>query len=258
MGLPRVGFRRRFASRALWGHSPDYDQLVALRAQLFPADPEETRRVARLIDEDLDDPDAAQFLRQFYDPSSNYAGATYLDLGKNDPNNIIEDDLLAVTLLEVRFHPRSVRRLLDRNSPARRAVLDQLKAVPPGVELGPADIKTVDLAWQFCRSVHDLLGGSQWVAIGKLCARKRPALIPIQDSVMNDRLDLRHGGFWLTTRALLDDQRRARLRQLALDADPSGSLGLAGIPTLRLLDTVVWMRHSKGAEPTRRRLRSSS
>jgi hypothetical protein len=48
---------------------------------------------------------------KYFEPESKYAGLTFDTLGHNPPNKITPDDLLAVTLLSVRWPALAVRRL---------------------------------------------------------------------------------------------------------------------------------------------------
>ncbi|WP_353962151.1 DUF6308 family protein [Micromonospora sp. NBC_00362] len=52
-------------------------------------------------------------LSRYYDPTGNFAGATYRTVLPNEPGQITAADLFAVTLLSVRLRPAAARRLLD-------------------------------------------------------------------------------------------------------------------------------------------------
>lgn len=71
----------------------------------------------------------------------------------------------------------------------------------------------------------------------KLLARKRPALVPIYDSVISQYLRPPPGAFWTSlAQSLADKERRRRIDALAPPDLPSSPT------TLRLLDVAVWMR----------------
>jgi Family of unknown function (DUF6308) len=53
---------------------------------------------------------------RYFDPVQPFAGQTFDSLGNNPPDQIIPDDLLAVTLLDVRWTPLDVRHLLDNQA----------------------------------------------------------------------------------------------------------------------------------------------
>src|SRR5258708_34218964 len=56
-----------------------------------------------------------------------FAGMTFSDLGRNPPGEIVADDLLAVSLLDITWPPQAVRILLD----SHRQQLSQMLAVIP-------------------------------------------------------------------------------------------------------------------------------
>lgn len=81
----------------------------------------------------------------------------------------------------------------------------------------------------------------------KLCARKHPALIPVRDSAVVEVLRLgsrpNYKTHWLVYRFLLRDQAvAASLSSAAMDAvQIHGAPDLADLPSLRLLDSLLWM-----------------
>jgi hypothetical protein len=178
----------------------------------------------------------ADVVARYFDPLGPFAGSTFDLLGHNPPTAFSTDDLLAVTLLDVRIPPASVRRLL-RN----REIGGYLAEIPVEVPLWEADDATVraaDALWRYLRETADL-PGIGWVITGKLLARKRPHLVPIFDSVVRDALAPGSDGYWADLRvALSDEERRARIDALRPPAlDPR-------ISTLRVLDAAVWMKFS--------------
>jgi hypothetical protein len=216
-----------------------------------PFDHIELERCQEYLDQDLARPDAGWLIARFYDPAGNYAGRTFLDMAPNPPHAVSVADLLAVTLLQVRVSDHAVRQLLE---PTRdqTTVLAALRRVPVSANLGDADEQVLSAAWQLRRSVMHVIGEHAWVTASKLCARKRPALVPIVDRVVRRRLPISDGRVWRTIQALMTDTRCDRLRELANEASGMhGSPDLSDVPALRLFDTLVWMANSKSAEPTR-------
>lgn len=57
-------------------------------------------------------PNLLQAVHEFYATDSTFAGHTFDSLGSNPPDSITLEDLLAVTLLDVRWKPLAVRALL--------------------------------------------------------------------------------------------------------------------------------------------------
>jgi len=191
-------------------------------------------------------------MAQFYDPSGKYAGLTFHTLPPAAPPDPADDDLtaadlLAITLMDVDATPWAVRQLLQEGE-VRRAVLAVLRDVPTTVDLAGASQDELDAAVRLYRALKAGLGGvNPWVTASKLAARKRPALIPVRDSVVTDLLglpsrDVRQD--WPVFRHLLvDADVVAGLRGLAATATADhGAPDLAAVPDLRLLDTLLWMR----------------
>jgi hypothetical protein len=160
------------------------------------------------------------------------------DLGENPTDRFSADDLVAVSLLDVRFGPEPVRALLVEH------VADRLLAeVPTSLPLWEADYDAVlgesSSAGRLWRSLRDIRGIGR-TRVSKLLARKRPALLPILDSVVGDALGLGGVGSWAALQdALADVQIRTAIDGMARGLDrPAPS-------TLRLLDVVMWMRFSE-------------
>jgi hypothetical protein len=61
---------------------------------------------------------ADQLLVAFFNTGGPFAGSTFDDLPDNPRNEFSASDLLAASLLDVRFEPRAVRALLDARSGA--------------------------------------------------------------------------------------------------------------------------------------------
>lgn len=180
-------------------------------------------------------PPAWDLVQAYFDRDEGFAADTFDTLGDNPGDQITADDLLAVTLLDVRFRPESVRNLFGHA--ARRASV-LLRAVPGDVALWHAEdehLAAAQDAWNFLRTQP----GIGWVIAGKLMARKRPWLVPIFDGVIREALRPPRRRFWASMRAALaDDDRRNRIDRLR----PPGLT--MKVTTLRLLDVAVWMRHS--------------
>src|SRR3954452_1503431 len=68
-------------------------------------------------------------LRRFYHVESNYAGASFANLGPSHPSDISATDLLATTMLSVNITAGAARRLLQPG-PVRTKLLDELAALP--------------------------------------------------------------------------------------------------------------------------------
>ncbi len=173
-------------------------------------------------------------LRAYYDSEGNYAGRTFLDLAPQAPNEVGPADLLAVTLLGVSVKPRGVRKINNVHSD-----LCKLLAETPQIDLADAGVDPLVSAGRFYLKTKSSLGSNPWVIASKLCARKRPSLIPVRDREVIALLRLANKNYssaWTVYRWLMaDEEIRAALGLAAHRA------GVADIPHLRLLDTLLWM-----------------
>lgn len=204
--------------------------------------------VACLEDEDA----AALALAQFYDPQRGYAARTFLDLQPVDPWDITAADLLSVTTLNVTASPLAIRRLLGCGSPGdgpRRKVLAALAAVGDQAGLADADAQMLQAAALLYTTVKAAIGKNPWVIASKLCARKRPALIPVRDRIVVAELGLTNRDFhtdWLVYRHLLGQHDLVGgLLRVAHKATEEHNADLSGLPALRLMDTLLWKMRPK-------------
>lgn len=204
----------------------------------------------RRLDEVLDDSAATVAdLTRFYDPGGDFAGPVFDDRTGTDPNEITAGDLLAITAMQVYAGPRAIGRFLRPGQP-RRDVLAALRNTDD-VPLWEASPKQLAAAAELYRVTKALFSaGNMWVSTGKLCARKRPRLIPVRDRVVVGGLGLPGTDFredWLIIASLLEaDDVRTELRTCAEQAASAGNV-LPDVPVLRLLDAALWMRWSRGA-----------
>lgn len=192
---------------------------------------------------------AAEALVRFYNPSGNFAGLTFLAFGPNESRSIEVDDLLATTLLEVTAVPHAVRRLLESRE-CRDEVTRALSAVRDDVTLADAEVTDLEAAANFYTTIKPYLedpmaaASNRWVIASKLCARKRPKLIPVRDSVVVAALGLTNRDFrtdWLVFRHLmLNPEVRADLSTVT-ELAAKKNADIAFVPRLRALDTIIWL-----------------
>ena len=182
---------------------------------------------------------AASGLRQAvsaYFDKPEFAGMTFSDLGENPPANIVADDLLAVSLLDITWRPQVVRILLQTRQQELSALL---RAIPGDLDLWNAsdeEMTGVDLLWDTLTGIE----GIGTASATKLLARKRPRLCPISDSLVIKAVDV-PGRTWDVLRCLLQDPA-ARAEVEALRPTAAGDASL-----LRILDVALWVSHSKSA-----------
>jgi hypothetical protein len=166
-----------------------------------------------------------------------FAGMTFSDLGRNPPDEITADDLLAVSLLDIVWRPQVVRLLLGE----RRDRLSPLLAViPQATDLWDAtddELRHVDVLWDALTAID----GIGTASATKLLARKRPRLCPISDHVVIKAVDV-PGRTCDVLRCLLQDPgARAEVEALR----PATA---AGATLLRILDVALWVSHGSTAQ----------
>lgn len=170
----------------------------------------------------------------FHEPS--FAGMTFSDLGHNPPCEIIADDLLAVSLLDITWRPQVVRIVLASHKQELSALL---AAIPQDIDLWDATdraLTNIDLMWDALTAIE----GIGTASATKLLARKRPRICPISDSMVIKAVDV-PGRTWDVLRCLLlDPAARAEVEALR----PAEA---AGASLLRILDVALWVTHSKSA-----------
>lgn len=192
------------------------------------------------------DPPADQLLDQYYNPHGPFAGASFDTFGENDPDRVDSDDLLAVSMLDIRIRPRTLRQLLG---PSQERAAQLLVRLPTDVDLWNAtddDHAAIDEADRWLRG----LDGFGPVAASKLLARKRPRLVPVIDRVVLDELKQAPDAYTACRHGLarwLDD---AHLQQRLHDR--SARLPHPVTP-LRVLDVALWMRGSGSGNAKRAR-----
>lgn len=180
----------------------------------------------------------------FYDDGGPFSGQTFLSLTPNDPNKIQAADLLAVTTMDERYGPLAVRKLLSGSE--GRQVSRLLVQISADCDLWAAgNLSSASSLWY---ALTELPGVGPTRA-SKLMTRKRPRLIPVYDSVVGRHI-AKTTRYWQVFQQFLSTPNNRR----ALDKMRPGGLSAQQLPTLRILDTVIWMRHSesKNAKSARR------
>src|SRR3712207_3010012 len=134
---------------------------------------------------DPDDPTTAvRYLRTYYglDDGRRYTGSYFDDWPGNAEDRFTADDLVAVSFLSVFVPPIAARELL-----AERAdhFAQFLSAIGPDYDLIEVS-DSIDGSWPV-RELYSALRGLRGVGptiASKLCARKRPRLVPVYDSIV--------------------------------------------------------------------------
>jgi hypothetical protein len=193
------------------------------------------RAAAHRLQVDLAANGLGQAVRTYFTAPA-FAGMTFSRLGRNPPDEIIADDLLAVTLLDITWRPEVVRILLGSQ---HRELSSMLAAIPSDLDLWDADdevSKHIDVLWDALVAID----GIGTASATKLLARKRPRLCPISDSVVIKAIGVPHRT-WSVLRCFLQDPAsRAQVEALRPAAAAEASL-------LRILDVILWIAHSETA-----------
>ena len=169
-----------------------------------------------------------------------WSGSQFEAFGVNDVNRVTSDDLIAVTMLGVDFPAQAALRILETDV---TVISGSLTEIPRDVDL--ADDQAADAiargsaAWDLWKYLTDLRGVDMTLA-SKLMARKRPTLIPVQDSVVRSAVGWhKKTDFWVGLRDMLRRDESAlvsHLRKIRTDAKLDGKFA-----DLRVFDIVVWM-----------------
>jgi len=224
--------------------------------------PEDWRRAEPFYEGALDraltvlrDPRTPERLSRYYSRSSNYAGAAFTLLGDDEPGQVTERDLLAVSLLDAPIPPAMLRALLyEDETRTRVAALLSEDRLPVGAkleEVTPELLAAMDELYTTLRALVPtgrVREGYQvdWITAAKLCARKRPDLFPIRDEIV-----CRYLGTWpsryqidwqVFARVIGEQEVRDRLPRLVARVAESPGVDV-GDPThlLRHLDVCLWM-----------------
>lgn len=193
--------------------------------------------------------DAVDQLARYYTVESDYAGATFAGLTPHDPNRVTPTDLLAATTLSVDIPPITIRRLTADTTVARRAA-ELLESLDPALGIEAAEARAPQMAefYELVKSSLHTVGSktsNAWVTASKICARKRPRLFPVRDTVVTNRLGLKQSypDDWPVFAALMTDEDLGhRIDAAVLEANSREGVDV-GDTTLRLkhLDVLLWM-----------------
>jgi hypothetical protein len=198
----------------------------------LPTD-EAVRASARRLRTDLTAAGLDRAIAAYY-TEPEFAGMTFSDLGRNPPDEITSDDLLAVSLLDIIWRPQAVRSLLGSH---QQQLSDLLAAIPQDTDLWDASsetIRPIDAVWDALTAIDGVGAASAT----KLLARKRPRLCPISDSVVNKAVDVPHRT-WDVLRCLMQDPGTRA------DVEALRPAAAAGATLLRILDVALWASYSR-------------
>lgn len=202
---------------------------------------------------------AERDLVAYYTTDGNYAGATFANLGPKDPMRITPTDLLAVTALSVRIPPLAVRRLTSEGESAAE-VERMLRALPADLDIrqGKEHVEAMSEFYELVKRNLRRSGtesSSAWVTASKICARMRPQLFPVRDSVVAHVLGLK-GSYpddWPVFSDLMrDEELTARVDDLVTSVAPREGIDVGDrTHTLKHLDVLLWMHGMRERKKSR-------
>lgn len=157
-----------------------------------------------------------------------------------DPDTLGPADFVAVSMLSVKVRPQAALRLMGSDAAEISRLLALIPADVDIVDAEPALLRGESPAgqlWALLRRGRDGLGRT---TTSKLLAAKRPRLLPIWDSFVEEATGLDTKCNWEKFRYVLTDDDRAvwdwlRGLRAAVPAVP------ATVSELRILDVLLWM-----------------
>lgn len=199
----------------------------------------------------ITDESALNYLKQYFGigewAGREYTGAHFDSFEGPGPDRLTAEDIIAVACLSIHVPARVALEILGNESGEISRLLD----LTPNSALEDVPFEAHDkwfgegspslLFWRLLRAHHNV-GAT---TASKIMARKRPALIPVYDSVIGRLTGFPTAkGTWrawhqaFSTDAELTDRLRS-LREAA---------GLEHVTLLRILDVVLWMHGARGVE----------
>lgn len=146
-------------------------------------------------------------------------------------DKFVADDLVAVSLLSVNVPARAALYLLDDSTGSLGTAL---RAIPTDIELVDAEdnhLAAADQLWYEVRSLQDV----GRTTTSKLVARKRPRLVPVQDTVTMAAL-----GEPKRFTEPLREKLRAGLHEELVELRQQSAIP-PKVTALRVLDVLLWM-----------------
>ena len=134
------------------------------------------------------------------DSKSRFAGSLFDTLEDNPSDCFTPSDLLSLNLLDIRIQPEAVRRICSGEFDK------SLQAVPSNVHIWEMNREIYDKANGLWKELKDLHQVDQ-TTISKLLARKRPHLLPIQDSIVVKVLGLKELNWWMPLSEVMKEQK---------------------------------------------------
>jgi hypothetical protein len=194
--------------------------------------------------------DAVELLQRYYATydggKPRYTGARFEAVASlnDDPDQYSPADFVAVSMLSVDVTPEAAIRLLERDAADVKALLQRIPADVDIVDVDSALLGAESAAgqlWELLRGGKDGLGRT---TTSKLMAVKRPRLIPIWDSFVEQSTGLGTLDYWRRFQRVLTVDDRAIWNWLG-DLRSQAPNVPDGLSPLRVLDVLLWMSVEK-------------
>ena len=171
-----------------------------------------------------------------------YSGSQFEAMAalNSDPNSIGPADFTAASMLSVNISAQAAIRLLSRDANEITALLHQIPVDVDIITIDPNDLVPggpASLLWQLLRRGNDGMGRTR---TSKLIAAKRPRLVPIWDSFVEQATGLDTSDYWRQFQAVLAADDRAIWTWLTQIRSAVPNVP-AAVSNLRILDVLLWM-----------------
>ncbi|WP_084351092.1 DUF6308 family protein [Millisia brevis] len=189
---------------------------------------------------------AAELVRRYYSLRANntprYSGSRFESIAalNTDPNRIGPADLVAVSTLSVSVPGQAAIRILGPDAQHITLLLEQIPTDRTIIDVDPDSLapdSTASQLWNLLRRGRDGVGPT---ITSKLLAAKRPHLIPIWDSFVNEATGVDTPDSWRRFREVLVADDHTIWNWLG-DVREEASIVPDIVSTLRLLDVILWM-----------------
>ncbi|KUI17010.1 hypothetical protein AU192_21080 [Mycobacterium lehmannii] len=162
-----------------------------------------------------------------------------------DPYALKAEDFVAVSMLSVTVPAKAAIRLLGRDAEIihrlLRQIPDDLDIIDANPELLDSDSRASQL-WQILRRGRDGLGPT---TTSKLLAAKRPRLLPIWGTFVQQATGMDTVGYWWKFRFVLSEDQLRLWDWLGELRSRSASVP-GSVSELRILDVLLWMSVRSG------------
>ncbi|MFZ2242135.1 MAG: DUF6308 family protein [Gordonia amarae] len=193
---------------------------------------------------------SARLLTDYYAETSGvpkYSGSQFEAVAalNSDPNSIGPADIVAISTLSVNVKGQAAIRLLTRDA---ADISERLELIPTDVDIVDADPGSLESGsaaselWQILRRGRDKIGPT---TASKLIAAKRPRLLPIWDSLVEQATGLSTLGYWRSFQDVLTSDDHAIWKWLT-DLRKEVPEVPDSVSNLRVLDILLWMSVKKG------------